>query len=262
VVVSTAVVVLGLLAAAVVWYERAANPGSPGSATIVTVRAGTPVGAVTAALVRQGVVGDSLAFRVYLVLHGTPLVRPGTYLFHRHDTFAAVRARLALGPDVYAVTVLPGFTAGEVAARVGEVPGHDGAHFLSLVTSGVLRSPYQPPGTSTIDGLLGVGTYQVVPGESDETLLGQMIDRFNATADAVGLVPGAAALGLTPYQVVTVASIVQKEGVYRVNLGKVARVVYNRLARAMLLQMDSTVLYSEQRDGGPVTAADLALDTP
>ena len=38
--------------------------------------------------------------------------------------------------------------------------------------------------------------------------------------------------------------------------------VYNRLARRMALQMDSTVLYSEHRDGGPVTPADLALDTP
>ncbi|HUI04814.1 MAG TPA: endolytic transglycosylase MltG, partial [Acidimicrobiales bacterium] len=71
-----------------------------------------------------------------------------------------------------------------------------------------------------------------------------------------------AALGISPYQAITVASIVQKEGVYPENLGKVSRVVYNRLARGKPLQMDSTVLYSEHRDGGPVTPADLALNTP
>ncbi len=58
------------------------------------------------------------------------------------------------------------------------------------------------------------------------------------------------------------ASIVEKEGVIGKNLGPVARVILNRLARNMPLQMDSTVLYSEGRDGGPVTAADLALQHP
>jgi UPF0755 protein len=114
----------------------------------------------------------------------------------------------------------------------------------------------------SLEGLLGTGVYQVLPGESDATLLQQMVDRFDTTAEAVGLQSGAAALGMTPYQVVTVASIVQKEGVYSQNLAKVARVVDNRLARGMALQMDSSVLYSEHRDGGPVTSADLALDSP
>jgi UPF0755 protein len=102
----------------------------------------------------------------------------------------------------------------------------------------------------------------VLPTESDTVLVQQMVDRFSSQAAAAGLSTGAAALGVTPYQAVVVASIVQKEGVYEENDGKVARVIYNRLARGMPLQMDSTVLYSEHRDGGPVTAADLALDTP
>jgi UPF0755 protein len=256
------VVVLALLAAAVVWYEGEVSPGARGASTVVTVTAGESMGAVTAALVHQHVVGSSLAFRIYLVLHGTPTVRPGDYLLHTHDTFGDIRTRLAAGPDVYAVTVLPGFTMSEVAGRVDQVPGHDGAGFLALASSGELRSPYQPAGSTNLDGLVGAGTYVVVPGESDRTLLGQMIDRFTALAGAVGLTQKAAALNVTPYQAITVASIVQKEGVYSKNLGKVSRVIYNRLARGTPLQMDSTVLYSEKRDGGSVTAADLALDTP
>jgi UPF0755 protein len=75
---------------------------------------------------------------------------------------------------------------------------------------------------------------------------------------------------MTPYDVVTVASIVQKEAISpgdsaratAHNAGPVARVIYNRLARGMPLQMDSTVLYAEGRDGGPVTPADEATPTP
>jgi UPF0755 protein len=145
---------------------------------------------------------------------------------------------------------------------VSQVPGHDGPHFLSLATTGALRSPYEPAGSTNLDGLLGTGVYLVLPGQSDTDVLTAMIDRFDALANRVGLTSGAAALGITPYQAITVASIVEKEGVYPENLGKVSRVIYNRLARGTPLQMDSTVLYSEHRDGGPVTPADLALNTP
>jgi UPF0755 protein len=62
--------------------------------------------------------------------------------------------------------------------------------------------------------------------------------------------------------VVTVASIVEKEGVYEKNMGKVSRVIYNRLAAGTPLQMDSTVLYSLGQDGGPVTPADLRIKSP
>jgi UPF0755 protein len=257
-----AIVILAVLAGLVVWYEGEANPGAQGAATVVTVRSGQSIGAVTETLSRQHVLSSGLAFRIYLFLHGTPVVQAGDYLLHRNESFAGIRSSLASGPNVFAVDVLPGFTVAEVAQRVGEVPGHDGPTFAALATSGTVRSPFQLPGSTNLDGLLGTGSYLVLPGESDRTLLGQMIGRFDTLAAQVDLTSGAAALGLTPYQEITVASIVQKEGVYPENLGKVARVIYNRLARGSPLQMDSTVLYSEHRDGGPVTSADLALNTP
>ena len=251
-----------VLVVAVLWYEHEANPGAPGPTTVVTVADGESLDAVVGDLARQHVVTSSLAFHVFLFIHGTPVLQPGAYQLRQHDSFAAVRALLVAGPNVASVVVLPGFTVSEVAARVGLVAGHDGPQFLTLATSGTVRSPYQPAGSTNLDGLLGSGTYLVMPGETDETLLHQMVDRFDATAAAVGLTERAAALGVTPYQAVIIASIDQKEGVYSENLGKVARVVYNRLAIGKPLQMDSTVLYSEHRDGGPVTPADLALNTP
>ncbi len=238
-----ALVLLALLVAAVGWYESQTG-GSGGPTVVVSVTPGSSMGTITATLVRQQVVDSSLAFQVYLTLHGSPTVEPGNYLLHRHESFSDVRAILAAGPNVSSVTVLPGFTIGEVATQVGQIAGHDPSHFLALADSGTVRSPYEPAGTTNLDGLVGTGSYLVLPGESDQTLLTDMIDRFDTLADAVGLSSGASALGVTPYQAITVASIVQKEGVYQENLGKVARVIYNRLAHGTPLQMDSTVLYS------------------
>ena len=71
-----AVVVLALVVGAVAWYQS--QLGGPGGAqVVVTVAPGSSMGAVTGSLVRDHVVDNSLAFRVYLTLHGTPTVQPG-----------------------------------------------------------------------------------------------------------------------------------------------------------------------------------------
>ena len=237
----------------------------------MNVADGSSVGAVTTGLVKSDVVGSSLAFRIYLLLHGTPTVLAGRYQLHKHEGFAAVRADLAAGPNVFAVTVIPGTTVAEVADAVGkEVPGHSQSAFLALATSGAMHSPWQPAGSDNLDGLLGTGSYIVVPGESDTELLQKMIGRFDTEAGTLGLAAAAGADGVTPYEAITAASIVQKEAISpgdsakatSHNAGPVARVIYNRLSQGKPLQMDSTVLYAEGRDGGPVTAADLAKVTP
>jgi len=194
------------------------------------------------------------------VFHGTPLVHVGEYALRRHEPLADVHAALVAGPDVLEVPA--GFTVSETAARLSQLPGHDGAAMAAAVDGRTVTSPYEPAGIANLDGLLGIGRYVVGRRESAVSLVTRMVQRFDTEAAAAGLGPQAAALGVSPYQAVVVASIVQKEGVYPQNLAKVARVVYNRLQRDMPLQMDSTVLYAEHRDGGPVTSADLAVDSP
>jgi UPF0755 protein len=254
------VVVLGVLAGAAVWYESNANPGAHGAQAVVEVPDGSSVSAITGRLAHAHVVDSTIAFRIYLTVHGTPTVQPGGYLLYRHESFSAVLNELSSGPDVFPVTIPAGFTELEAAQRVALLPGRDASSFLAAAAG--VSSPYEPAGSTTLDGLFAPGTYVVTPTESDTMLVRQMVGRFVTEATAAGLTQRATTLGITPYQAVIVASIVQKEGVYSENLGKVARVIYNRLEVGMPLQMDSTVLYAEHRDGGPVTATDLQLNTP
>jgi UPF0755 protein len=258
VVVGVIVVVGGYL-----WLNSEANPSGPkGAQVIVAVPKGAGISSFSGTLAKDGVISSSLAFRIWINIHGDPGVFTGSYAFNKNDSFATVKSVLAGGPNVFDLEVLPGFTVAEVATRIGQFPGHSGATFKALATGGSLHSPWQPTGVTSLDGLLGTGSYQLVPGESDTQLLTQMIDRFVAVANSLNLPARSAALGLTPYQAITMASIVEKEAVIQKNLGPVARVILNRLAKNMPLQMDSTVLYSEGRDGGAVTSADLKLQSP
>lgn len=93
-----------------------------------------------------------------------------------------------------------------------------------------------------LEGLIMPGIYNVKPGEKPEELLRQVVTESAAKLEAAGLPQAAEGTGHTPYEVLTVASLAQSEGLEK-DFRKVTRVVYNRLARPMPLQMDSTINY-------------------
>jgi UPF0755 protein len=253
-----------IVLAFVLWYELEAHAlGPEGPQVVVTVNQGESTSAVIDSLSAKHVIASSWAYRVFDVLHGSPTVLPGSYAMHQNQTFSEVRALLAAGPNIYPVDVRPGFTLSEVATQVDSIPGHGGGGFAKAAASGAVHSTFSPPGSNDLEGMLGTGEYLILPGESDTTIVSDMVQRFDRNAQAEGLSTAAASeFGLSPYQLITAASIVEKEGYIPVNMPDVARVIYNRLAQGTPLQMDSTVLYAIGQDGGPVTTKDLQLQSP
>ncbi len=254
------VVVLAFL----LWYELESQAlGPEGPQVVVTVNQGESTDAIIDALSQRGVIGSSLAFQVSEVVHGTPTILPGSYALHENISFAQLRSALAAGPNVYPVDVRDGFTLSEVASQVDSLPGHAPGGFAKAAASGAVHSAFSPAGSNDLEGMLGTGQYLILPGESDQTIVQDMVQRFDHDATATGLSTAAAqALGLTPYQLIDAASVVEKEGYIPVNMPDVARVIYNRLAQDLPLQMDSTVLYALGQDGGPVTSKDLQIQSP
>ena len=255
---------LFLILAFVLWYELEAHAlGPPGPQVVVTVHQGESTDSIVDSLSRQHVIGSSLAFQVSEVFHGTPSVLPGSYALHQNLAFSEVRTLLAAGPNIYPVEVRPGFTFTEVAQQVDSVPGHAEGGFAKAEASGAVHSTIANTDPNNLEGMLGTGTYLIPPGESDTAILTDMVQRFDHDIAAAGLTDASAsALGLTEYQVLIAASIVEKEGYIPVNMPDTARVIYNRLAQGTPLQMDSTVLYALGQDGGPVTSQDLKIQSP
>lgn len=93
------------------------------------------------------------------------------------------------------------------------------------------------------EGFLFPATYDIAGDETATALLKSFVSRFNQASAEVGLEARAPEVGLKPYKVLTVASIVQAE-VAPADFAKAARVIYNRLDQGMPLQMDSTVAYA------------------
>jgi UPF0755 protein len=99
------------------------------------------------------------------------------------------------------------------------------------------------------EGYLFPATYTVPPRQSALGLIKQMVAKSVEVNESLDLVSKAKDVGLTPEQVMTVASILEYEANRSEDYPKVARVLYNRLARNMPLQLDSTVSYVSQRSG-------------
>jgi UPF0755 protein len=253
-----------VVAAVTLWYQLNEHAlGPEGSQVVIIVRNGEPTSDIIDALSAKHVIASTLAFRLSDVLDGTPSIAPGGYALHENQAYGQIRQVLTGLPNIFPVTIEPGYMLSEVATRVGSVPGHDANAFAHTAASGVVHSIFSPVGSNDLEGMLGTGNYLIVPGESDTQILEAMVTRFDDQAVAAGLSrSSASALGLTPYQVITTASIVEKEGYIAKNMPDVARVIYNRLAHGTPLQMDSTVLYAIGQDGGPVTPQDEQIQSP
>jgi UPF0755 protein len=115
-----------------------------------------------------------------------------------------------------------------------------------------------------LEGFLFPATYSFERGTTATAALRAMVSRFKQEATAIGLERGARALGYTPYDVVTVASLVEKEARLAPDYGKVARVAYNRLKASWgkPFGFDSTLNYLLPERKGALTGSDLKIDSP
>ncbi|WP_039931963.1 endolytic transglycosylase MltG [Streptomyces viridochromogenes] len=112
------------------------------------------------------------------------------------------------------------------------------------------------------EGYLFPATYPIRENTGPEDLLALMVDTANQKFNGAPLAAGAQRNAMNVYQAVTIASIVQAEAATEADMGKVARVVFNRLERGMPLQMDSTVNYALGRSTLRTTAEDTRIDSP
>lgn len=112
------------------------------------------------------------------------------------------------------------------------------------------------------EGYLFPATYPVQRGATPESLLRSMVEAASNRFGAAPRAAGAQRSAVDGYQVVTIASIVQAEAATKEDMGKVARVVFNRLDRGMPLQMDSTLNYALNRTSLHTSQGDTRIENP
>jgi UPF0755 protein len=260
-------VLLGLAIAGYLFY-RLRHPGPPsGRETEVTIffASGTPTSGIFRRLAEVGVVPDARLAELYYRLHrsATPL-QAGEYRLSRPMPIDEVINRLGRGDVVrHAVAVPEGLTAEETfelfwSRGIGGPEGFRAAVRATELLPGLTQ------GVSDLEGFLFPDTYVVTRSTSARQIVDRMVANFRKhfTPDVR---QRQRVLGLTPRQMVTLASIVEKESAVEREGPLIAGVYLNRLRRGMRLQADPTVVYALKRDGkwtGMLYRSDYGYESP
>ncbi|MFF7976251.1 endolytic transglycosylase MltG [Streptomyces sp. NPDC007905] len=157
--------------------------------------------------------------------------------------------------------VIPeGWRASQVYDAVDKALGLPPGSTRKSLGKAALKLPNEAEGNP--EGYLFPATYSVRKGATPESLLRSMVDTANKRYNGAPIAAGAQRDAMNVYQAVTVASIVQAEAATSADMGKVARVIFNRLQRGMPLQMDSTINYALNRNTVHTSVADTRMESP
>jgi UPF0755 protein len=160
-----------------------------------------------------------------------------------------------------ATLVIPeGWRAGQIYDAVDKALKLPAGSTRKSVAKAGLKLPNAAEGNP--EGYLFPATYPLAKGATPESVLRLMVDTANKRFNAAPVAAGAQRNAMNVYQAVTIASIVQAEAGTQADMGKAARVVLNRLARGMPLQMDSTLNYALNRNTIHTTADDTQIESP
>lgn len=259
-----AIVVIAARVVSGVFGSGADYSGDGSGSVLVVVHAGDTASTIGSTLVADGVVKSASAFTSAADENpASRNIQPGTYRLHHHMK-ASLALSLLLNPASlvsYTVPIPEGFTAADIVARIAaDTPISASSLRAALANPASLGLPSWANGH--VEGFLFPATYQVQPGETATQVLSAMVTRFDQAASQVNLASGAARLGLSEYDVITLASIVQREGLLVSDYPKIAEVFINRLHDNMPLGSDATLYYVLGPNHGPLTAGDLQLNSP
>lgn len=251
-----ALLVLLIAACAAAWMVFV--PFGPTQETFVELPSGSTTVRMGQELEANGIVRSQFAFDLVRWWKRGRL-RAGEYRFDRPASVLEVYARIARG-DVYTktVTIPEGASVFEIAARLEQAGFGPRQNFLDAQVRETGLVADLDPGAKSLEGYLFPDTYHLARKATMEQIAATMVRRFRAVAGQLGLKENL-------HQVVTMASLVERETAVDAERPLVASVVTNRLSRKMPLMTDPSVIYGlELRNQwrGTIYQSDLKLDTP
>lgn len=197
-------------------------------------------------------------------------LKPGTYNLETGMTPEQVAARLLAGPDVIAksVIILEGVTVSAAIEDLASQTDFSVEDFAEPLRNGRVISPYLavelPDGVDELsrwEGLLYPARYEIADDATPRQILQLMADEMVHRIAEIDLT-GLDDLGVTPYEAIVLASLIQREAGVEEDRPLIASVIYNRMGLSMPLQIDATVVYALGGSPGRVLAEHLRIESP
>jgi UPF0755 protein len=262
--------VVGVLGAIYFIYATATGGEGEQRASLgpvkVEVVKGDTLSSVAEKLERAGVIDSAFMFKVEARMEGQGTeIMTGEYTFRRGEDSDVILQKLTAGEAIptLTITVPEGLdleqTAGEVASQSG-VPA---AKFEEAAR----RTDYgygflENPAVESTEGFLFPKQYEFEEGTTASQMVTRMLEQYLMETQTLDISDAKERLNLTEYELVTVASLIEKEASHAEERPLVASVIYNRIREEMPLQIDATVLYALDHPKEELSLADLKINSP
>ena len=253
-------------------YNLTLSPVAPGSSatSVVLVAAGQGTSQIASNLAAEGLIRSAAMFRVWTRLTGTTgRLQAGEYSLGPYMSTPQIAARLARGQVVvHPLTVPEGYNLRQIEALLVE-RGFTTAEGFRAALAGILELGLVPaahlPERSVevlrpLEGYLFADTYHLPRGIGADEIVTAMVNRYRS-AFAPDFEVQAGELGMTVAEVMTLASIIEKEAVVAEERAIISGVFHNRLRRGMRLESCATLRYVMPDPDGPIRAQEMAIDS-
>lgn len=252
-------IVIVVLAGAVWLAYGLLLPSGPSQEKLVQLKPGSSAHHIAAALQNAGIIRSQYAFLAWHYLHGRKPLKAGEYAFDHPASTSEVYSRIARGDIYFHTVVVPeGYNIFDIATAIEDAQLGKREDFLKIAQTETALIHDLDPQAPSLEGYLFPDTYHFTRTQSLHDMAAAMVHRFRQATKEMGL-------NSNFHNVVTMASIVEKETGVAEERPEVASVFYNRLNKHMVLATDPSVIYAallNDRYNGVIHRSDLHFDSP
>jgi uncharacterized YceG family protein len=238
--------------------------GDGSGEVVVTIPKGSSVAEVGDLLDKEGVVSSSTLFQLRVTMAGKRSeLYPGRFVLAEGMSYGAAIDALSTAPVKAAttVTIPEGYSRAQAAPLVEEA-GLTGSYMDESVRSKYLNpAKYGGTGAKNLEGFLFPDTFELKPHAPAADLVQLQLQDFKRRIKGVDM-SYARSKNLTTYDVLTIASMVEREAQLESERPLIAAVIYNRLHDGMTLGIDATIRFATGNYTEPLTESELATDSP
>jgi len=239
---------------------------APDRTAKVEVVKGDTLSNVAGKLEKAGVIENAFVFKMQARIEGYGTeIKTGRYTFERGQESEVILKKLTAGEAVptIAVTIPEGLTIGETARTVAAGTGVPAAEFDRAARETDYGYAFlEDPAIETTEGYLFPRRYDFEKGVTATQLVDRLLGQYLLETESLDIAGARERHGLTEHELVTVASLIEKESANAEERPVIASVIYNRLRSDMPLQIDATIQYALDRPKENLSLADLRIDSP
>jgi UPF0755 protein len=243
--------------------SAAPDGGEEDTPVTVVVEEGDTLSAAAGKLEETGVISSSTLFKLKARIEGGDTkIKPGEYRIKPGEDDDKILEILSTG-STFTLTIPEGLTLKQTAQKVEEESGVPAAEFEEAAKKTDYGYAFlDDPAVETTEGFLFPKKYELEEGADASHIIDRLLNQYSIETQDLDFARAQKQFGLTEYELVTVASLIEKEAANPEERPLVASVIYNRIRVGMPLQVDATIQYALDEPKEKITLDDLKVESP